>query len=134
LLRAGKIADFAVVLVYDDECISRYDVAHRVAHKDILGKSQSLIEKEWHENLPRSEVFKSDRRLYTKLQIVSPLLHQTLKMWLLTLGWLSADFEKQPRRNTGSSQSSLRPRRSPLERRDLGLKAGKSFPLWTIMW
>ena len=58
-LRRGEITDFTVVLVFDDQCISRYDTAHGVAHRDVLGEKHGLLKKEWYENLPRKEVFKN---------------------------------------------------------------------------
>ena len=57
--KLGKIVDFAVVLVYQDECISRYDTADKAAHRDVLGKKQGLIKKEWHGSLPRKKVFEN---------------------------------------------------------------------------
>jgi hypothetical protein len=44
--KRGKITGFTVVLIYDGECVSRYDTAHNAAHRDILGKTQGLIAKE----------------------------------------------------------------------------------------
>ncbi len=48
---------FAVVLVFNGECICRYDTAHGAPHKDVLGKRSGLIRKEWCENLPFKEAF-----------------------------------------------------------------------------
>jgi hypothetical protein len=48
---------FSLVLIYDDECITRYDTAHRQAHRDVLGKTKGLIEKVWHGNLSFKEAF-----------------------------------------------------------------------------
>jgi hypothetical protein len=56
-LNKGKITEFAVVLVYNNECISRYDSADGAPHKDILGIKLGLIRKVWYENLEAKEVF-----------------------------------------------------------------------------
>ena len=48
---------FSVVLIYEDECVTRYDTAHKKAHRDVLGKTKGLIAKEWHENLSLKEAF-----------------------------------------------------------------------------
>lgn len=49
--RAGKVVSFAVVLVVNlDEievCVTRYDTAHGIPHRDGLGKQAGLLEKEW---------------------------------------------------------------------------------------
>lgn len=34
-----------MVLVYEDECITRYDTAHGFANRDVLGRKSGLIEK-----------------------------------------------------------------------------------------
>jgi hypothetical protein len=55
----GEIVSFSVVLVKDDECISRYDTAHGFAHRDIIGrKSASPVEKESYPMLILKEVFR----------------------------------------------------------------------------
>ena len=48
---------FAVILVFNDECVCRYDTAHGIAHKDVLGKKSGLIRKEWCESLTFKEAF-----------------------------------------------------------------------------
>jgi hypothetical protein len=53
----GNIVDFSVVLIYQDECIARYDTAHGFAHLDRMGKRNALIEKERYDNLPLEEAF-----------------------------------------------------------------------------
>jgi predicted glycosyl hydrolase (DUF1957 family) len=55
--KRGKITEFAVVLVYDEECISRYDTADGAPHKDVLGKKHGLIRKEWYENVSANKAF-----------------------------------------------------------------------------
>ena len=53
----GKLTAFSVVLVYEDECIARYDTAHGFAHRDVLGRISGLIEKQTCENLSNEEAF-----------------------------------------------------------------------------
>lgn len=55
--KAGELVDFSVVLIYEDECIVRYDTAHGFAHKDVLGKNSALIQKESYERLSTWEAF-----------------------------------------------------------------------------
>jgi hypothetical protein len=57
-LKRGVIVEFSVVLIFNDQCICRYDTAHGKSHKDILGKKGGLISKEWYETIPKNEVFK----------------------------------------------------------------------------
>lgn len=55
------VIGFAVVLVatIDGEpvCITRYDTAHRQAHRDVLGRKSGLMEKEWLVDLTFNEAF-----------------------------------------------------------------------------
>jgi len=53
----GRLTAFSVVLVYEDECIRRYDTAHGFAHRDILGRKSGLIEKQPCESLANEEAF-----------------------------------------------------------------------------
>ena len=54
----GQVVSFSVVLIKNDECISRYDTAHGFAHRDILGrKSPSPIAKELYDHMTLKEVF-----------------------------------------------------------------------------
>jgi hypothetical protein len=53
----GRLTAFSVVLVYENECITRYDTAHGFAHRDILGRKSALIEKQFCENLINEEAF-----------------------------------------------------------------------------
>jgi hypothetical protein len=57
--KRGDVAEFAVVLVYDDQCISRYDTADGAPHRDVLGDKQGLIDKVWYESLSNKEVFQN---------------------------------------------------------------------------
>lgn len=42
----GKWIGFAVVLVFEGECITRYDNAHGKPHRDVLGKEKGWIRRE----------------------------------------------------------------------------------------
>lgn len=53
----GKIVEFAIVLIREGECITRYDSAHERPHRDVLGKKSALIRKEFCENLSKEEAF-----------------------------------------------------------------------------
>lgn len=54
----GEIVSFSVVLVKDEQCITRYDTAHGYAHRDVLGrKSDSPIDKVLYDTLTLKEVF-----------------------------------------------------------------------------
>jgi hypothetical protein len=53
----GKIVDFAVVLVFEEECITRYDSSHGYVHRDILGRREGLIKKESNPNMTFGEGF-----------------------------------------------------------------------------
>jgi hypothetical protein len=55
--RLGRLTEFAVVLVYFGECITRYDNEHDVPHRDVLGKIAGLMRKEWYENKSNGEAF-----------------------------------------------------------------------------
>jgi hypothetical protein len=54
----GKTTSFSVVLIYDDECITRYDTAHGFAHRDVFGRKSGLIEKVSCESLGNKEAFR----------------------------------------------------------------------------
>lgn len=55
----GRVQDFSVVLMKNGQCISRYDVAHGFAHRDVLGrKSASPLFKLDYPLLTLEEVFK----------------------------------------------------------------------------
>jgi hypothetical protein len=63
----GKIVSFSVVLIKDDECISRYDTAHGYAHRDVLGrKSSSPLNKISYNMLTLGEVFRYAREDFSK--------------------------------------------------------------------
>lgn len=57
----GEVIDFAVILVYivDNQwhCITRYDTAHQMPHRDVLGLKKGLIEKEWLFHIPFAQAF-----------------------------------------------------------------------------
>lgn len=53
----GRIVGFSVVLIKDGECITRYDCAHEMPHRDILGKQNAFIRKEFCKNLSKEEAF-----------------------------------------------------------------------------
>ncbi|MEX1117299.1 MAG: hypothetical protein WEB60_00755 [Terrimicrobiaceae bacterium] len=57
----GKVESFAVILVaFVDGSwinITRYDSAHGIPHRDILGKRKGLLEKEWFFGSSNLEVF-----------------------------------------------------------------------------
>ena len=37
----GKLVDFAVVLVFEEQCITRYGSRHGCVHRDMLGKERA---------------------------------------------------------------------------------------------
>jgi hypothetical protein len=51
----GKVVDFAVVLIRDNECVTRFDSSHGIAHRDILGRRQGLIKKKMYPNMSFNE-------------------------------------------------------------------------------
>jgi hypothetical protein len=53
----GRITSFSVALIFEDECITRYDTAHGFAHRDVLGRKSALIEKRICENLSDRQAF-----------------------------------------------------------------------------
>jgi len=57
LTRRGKLVEFAVVLLFEGVDITRYDNAHDVPHRDVLGRRNALIDKEWYENMTNEEAF-----------------------------------------------------------------------------
>jgi hypothetical protein len=54
---SGLLLDFAVVLVFSDECVTRYDCAHGFPHRDVLGKKSGLIRKDICSNVSMKEAF-----------------------------------------------------------------------------
>jgi hypothetical protein len=54
---SGHCLDFAVVLVFNDECVTRYDCAHGFPHRDVLGRKSGLIRKEICSNMSMNEAF-----------------------------------------------------------------------------
>ncbi len=58
----GRIVSFSVVLIKDDECITRYDTAHGFAHRDVLGrKSASPLAKIKYDAVTLAEAFRHAR-------------------------------------------------------------------------
>ena len=53
----GRITSFSVALIFEEECITRYDTAHGFAHRDVLGRKSALIEKRICENLSNRQAF-----------------------------------------------------------------------------
>jgi hypothetical protein len=53
----GLITSFSVALIFEDECIARYDTAHGFAHRDVLGRKPALIEKKICENVTNRLAF-----------------------------------------------------------------------------
>lgn len=63
----SQIVSFSVVLIKDDECISRYDTAHGYAHRDVLGrKSASPLIKVSYDSWTLEEVFRHARQDYSQ--------------------------------------------------------------------
>ena len=42
----GKWIGFAVVLVFEGQCVTRYDTAHERPHRDMLGKEKGWMGRE----------------------------------------------------------------------------------------
>ncbi len=53
----GRTRDFAVVLVFDEECVTRYDSSHGYVHRDVLGRKAGLINKIPYPNMTFAEGF-----------------------------------------------------------------------------
>ena len=53
----GKIVDFAVILVFEEQCVTRYDTSHDYVHRDILGRREGLIKKKTYPNMTFAEGF-----------------------------------------------------------------------------
>lgn len=52
---AGEITEFVVRLMELGEeptCVARYDSAHRVPHRDVLGRRRGLLRKDWLTGTP----------------------------------------------------------------------------------
>jgi hypothetical protein len=43
---SGKWIGFAVVLVFEGQCVTRYDTAHGRPHRDVLGKEKGWMGRE----------------------------------------------------------------------------------------
>lgn len=59
--RGSKVSAFASVLVIEKGgmklCITRYDTAHGIAHRDIMGLKSGLLRKDWLFHLTKEEAF-----------------------------------------------------------------------------
>jgi hypothetical protein len=57
----GRLVSFSVVLLilHEDEWIDvgRFDSAHGIPHRDVLGKTKGLREKVWYDEDPPRQVF-----------------------------------------------------------------------------
>ena len=53
----GKIEKFAIVLMHDGEDITRYDNAHDLPHRDVLGRKNAFVKKVWYDNMTNAEAF-----------------------------------------------------------------------------
>jgi hypothetical protein len=53
----GALLEFVVALIYENECITRYDNCHGFAHRDVLGRKSALIRKENHSSMTGKEAF-----------------------------------------------------------------------------
>ncbi len=57
----ARLASFAVVLVVLLEgkwvAVGRFDTAHGIPHRDVLGQKGGLLEKVWYDDLPPKDVF-----------------------------------------------------------------------------
>jgi hypothetical protein len=60
LHEAGVVIAFAVVLVAETPDgmvnIARYDTAHGIAHRDVLGRRKGLLRKQWFPKVPFAKV------------------------------------------------------------------------------
>lgn len=60
LQEGGEVVAFAVVLVAETEHrlvnIARYDTAHGVPHRDVLGRRKGLLSKRWFANVTLARV------------------------------------------------------------------------------
>jgi hypothetical protein len=55
----GQIVSFSVVLIKDDQCITRYDTMHGYAHRDVCGRSSNTpLLKHRYDTLTLKEVFR----------------------------------------------------------------------------
>lgn len=57
----GRYTSFAVVLTHQTEAgwvdVGRFDTAHGVPHRDVLGKKAGLLQKIWYDDVPPKSVF-----------------------------------------------------------------------------
>jgi hypothetical protein len=74
----GQVISFAVLLVAELEDglvnIARYDTAHGLPHRDVLGRKKGLLTKHWFPNVPYGRVldlaisdFKANHESYIRI-------------------------------------------------------------------
>ena len=51
----GKLTRFAVILIHEGEDITRFDNVHGVPHRDVLGRENAFLKKEWYETMDAAE-------------------------------------------------------------------------------
>ena len=49
------MVDFAVVLVFNGQCVTRYNCSHGFPHRDVLGRRGGLLKKEVCPTVTRKE-------------------------------------------------------------------------------
>jgi hypothetical protein len=50
-IERGRLSKFVAVLMYEGEDITRFDNAHGVPHRDILGRENAFIGKKWYDSM-----------------------------------------------------------------------------------
>ena len=60
LQQGGEVRSFAVVLVTETTegfvNVARYDTAHGIPHRDVLGRTKGLLRKQWFPTVPLVKV------------------------------------------------------------------------------
>jgi len=58
--KSGEVLSFAVVLVAETPAglvnVARYDTAHGISHRDVLGRTKGLLRKQWFPTVPLAKV------------------------------------------------------------------------------
>ena len=78
LQQRGQVISFAVLLVADTADglvnVARYDTAHGMPHRDVLGRRKGLLTKHWFPNVPFGRVldlaitdFKANHESYVRI-------------------------------------------------------------------
>jgi hypothetical protein len=76
--QGGEVVSFAVVLVAETldglVNVARYDTAHGVPHRDVMGRRKGLLSKRWFPNVPLGRVldlaitdFKANHESYFRI-------------------------------------------------------------------